>query len=500
MGSLLLLAAAVGYSPQSTPPDTLSAYGDVGRNVVQALEFPPLEFSALEAEEHEVAGVPVFYLHNPTLPLVDVRLHLVGGTSHFRREELAAVSAFPFMLRSGGTLGLPPDSIDRRVDLLALQLSFAASGNGTSVGLNSLTETVEPALELLQEILLEPGFDSEALEVWRGQALERIRRREDNPSGLAFSEFNRLMYGSHPVGWVMGQEDLAPERLSETGLRALHDVLICRDRLILGVSGDLPWEQAEPLLQRFLGSWPPCSNELSRPPEARVRRDPALFILRKEIDQSTVVMAGIGSIRQEDSPDYFASQIANYLLGASGFTSRILSRVRTEEGLAYGASSIWTTPIRYDGIVGALTATRAETTLEATRLLLDVLQDFRDAPPSAEEVRNAVDEIAAGYVFAFEMPAQIVARQMLYRAQGLSDGWLTRYFAGLREVTAERVAAVAADNLNPDRMTILLLGDPTRFGARLEDFDPVYELLSDGTFRPWVSASDEPDGVRRSPP
>ena len=466
---------------------------------MESLEFPPLAFDPPEADEYEVEGVSVFHLHDPTLPLADVQLRIVGGVSHFSREELAVVSALPSILRAGGTRDLSPDSINRRVDLLALELSFSGSGQATSIGMNSLTQTLEPALELLRDILVEPGFDSDALEVWRGQASDRIRRREDNPTNLAFSEFNRLMYGDHPGGWVMTEEDLSLDRLSVDRLRTVHEALFCTDRLILGVSGDLSWEEAEPLIRRFLGPWPECDRELSEPPTPTIRQDAGLFILQKEIDQSTVIMAETAGVRQEDSSEYFSAQIANHVLGAGGFTSRILSSVRTEEGLAYGASSIWTTPVRYDGLVGALTATAAGTTLEATELLISVLQDLRDSPPSATEVRHAIEEITNGYVFAFESPSRIVSRQMLAAAEGLPDRWLSRYVEGLQEVTPRDVEDVVAEHVNPSRLTILLVGDPRRFDPGLNAFGPVYELFPDGTYEPWVSPPDAPSGSPRSP-
>ncbi len=347
---------------------------------------------------------------------------------------------------------------------------------------------------------MEPGFDSRALEVWRGQSLERIRRRRDNPSSLAFAEFNRLMYGDHPVGWVLDELDLSVERVSVAALQELHELLMCRDRLLVGISGDLTWEQAEPMVRAFLDPWPECSAGLTLPPEPDLRREQALFLLPQEIDQSIVIMAQPGGIRQEDSPAFFAARIANHILGAGGFTSRIMSRVRTEQGLAYGASSVWTTPIRYEGILGALTATSAETTVEAVELLVEILREFRDSPPSDEDVRSALEEIANGYVFAFESPAQIVSRQMLYRAQGLPDGWLARYLEGLGEVTAESVAAVVAENLAPDRLTILVVGDPARFEIGSDPFGPVFEFLPDGSTRPWVSPLGGPGGSQQSPP
>ena len=308
------------------------------------------------------------------------------------------------------------------------------------------------------------------------------------------------MYGGHPVGWVMDESDLSPTRLHVEALRSLHSLLICRDRLILGISGDVTWEQAEPLVRAFVEPWPDCPGRLPAAREPVIRRGRGVFILPRDIEQSTVIMAQAGGVRQEDSSQYFAPQIANHLLGASGFSSRIMSRVRSDEGLAYGASSVWTTPLRYEGLLGALTATGAEATIEVTSLLLDILQDFRDSPPSQEQVRRAVEEITTGYVFAFESPSQVVARQMLHRAQGLPDGWFARYLGGLEEVTAEDVASVVREHLDPAGMTILLVGDPARFDVGLEGMEPVYEVLPGGVYRSWVSLPAVPGGSPRSRP
>jgi len=461
----------------------------VGREAIEALTFPPLVFEPPEAAEHEVLGIPVYHLHDPSLPLVDFFVQLRGGAGHLSREELAAATALPAMLRTGGTSALPPDSVDLRIDLLALQLSLAGGGGGTFAGLNALTHTLDEGMDLLRDLLIDPGFDKETLEVWRGQEAEWIRRREDDPGSLAYSEFNRLMFGDHPTGWIMVEEDLSPERLSRERLRDVHGKLICRDRLILGVSGDLTWEDARERVERFLEPWPECDGTLAEPPHPEIRAEGGVFILPKAVEQSTVVMAQPGGILQGDTPEYFASRISDHILGAGGFTSRIMSRIRTEQGLAYGASSLWTSSRRYEGILGAVTATRPERTVEATRLLLEIMEEFRGVPPLDEEVADALSEIANSYVFAFASASQIVSRRMAYRAQELPDHWLERYLEGLQEVTPGSIAEVTGTFLDPSRMTILIVGDPERFDPGIEALGTLYELSPDGSYRPW---SDRP--------
>jgi predicted Zn-dependent peptidase len=363
-----------------------------------------------------------------------------------------------------------------------------------AAGLNALTERFGPGLDLLGEILLTPRFDSDALEVWRGQEIDRVMRREDDPSSLAISEFNRLMFGEHPVGWVMTPEDLTPERFSTTRLRRVHTSIVCRDRLMLGLSGDLTWEEAEPILRRFLEPWPSCEVDLPAPPVPELRRGGGVFVLAKVVDQSTVIVAGPGGVLQGDSPDYFASRIADYLLGASGFGSRLLSRLRADEGLAYSAYSIWTASPRHEGIVGAATATGAERTVQATRLVVQTLEEMRSDPPDANEVGRAREQIATGYVFAFGSAAQIVARRMAYRAQELPPGWLERYLEALDEVTPDAVRRVVDAHLDPSSMTVLIVGDPARFDPGLDLLGTVFQLSPDGTIGPWITPSSAPGG------
>ena len=167
-----------------------------------------------------------------------------------------------------------------------------------------------------------------------------------------------------------------------------------------------------------------------------------------------------------------------YWPGAGGgFSSRILARVRTEQGYAYSASSLWTAPRRYDGLVGAITRTRPENAVPAIEVILDTMDGLRVAPPMEDELRTAVDRIVNGFVFNFETPGQIVSRMMFYLAQDLPEDWLERYLRGVQQVTTSAILQAFATHLRPAEMTILIVGDPERIGpAALEALGPVTVL------------------------
>ncbi|MEX0842803.1 MAG: pitrilysin family protein, partial [Gemmatimonadota bacterium] len=394
---------------------------------------------------------------------------------------MASVSGMATFMRNGGTQSIPPDSVALLADLLALDLGFASGGGGTVASLNTLTATLDEGLDLLRELLTSPGFHPEAVEIWRAQQLEQVRRREEDPMSLAYQEFNRLMYGDHPVGWVLEEEDLAAARLGEGRLREVHRTLFCRDRLTIGVAGDVEWEEILPRVERYLSTWPACQSELQPAEEPELRRAGAVYILPRETEQTTIVLGQPGGRRDEESPEYFATQVGNLLLGGGGFSSRLMRRLRTEEGLTYGASSVWTNPRGYEGIFGVVTQTRAERTPDALRSIAELLEEFRDTAPEADERNRAVEQIANGYVFAFGSAAQIVARQMNNHVVGLPERWLERFLEGIQAVEPEEIRRVVAAHVEPEEMTVLLVGDPTRFDPRIEGFGPVFRLSPDGT-------------------
>lgn len=483
-------------SPSALPtPGSPSAEGGdpelfaIGRDAALGLTFPPLDFTPPRVDTFRIEGVPVFHLEDRTFPLVDLFLQIRGGVSHVSRADAPAMSALSALLRTGGTHALEPDSVEARLDLLALQLAMGSGGGGTFASIQALTPTLGEGVDLLRQILLEPRFDMEAREVWLDQETDRIRRREEDPGSLAFAEYNRLVFGDHPVGWVFTEEEMTPETLSEARLRRLHALTHCRENLLAGTAGDLSREEAEAVLQPLLEAFPPCPTPLPDVPLPTLREGPGVWILPRPVEQTTIIVAGPGGIRQEDTPDFFASRIAHTILGAGGFTSRLFQRVRTEAGLAYGASSVWTTPLRYEGIVGAVTATRPERTVEAVQLLYEILEDFREMPPEPEEVALAIEQAVEGSVFAFESAGQVVARAMGDRALGLPLDWFERYLDAIQEVDAEAVHGVVRRHLDPGRMVLLLVGDAERFAPGLEAFGPVYRLFPDGRYEPWTEAT-----------
>lgn len=443
---------------------TAAAQVPTGREAVRALRFPPLDFSPPTPERHEVEGVPVLLLENHDLPLVNVFARFLGGYGLFAREWYAPAMGLPALMRTGGTDELSPDSVDNLFEYYSIEASFGTGGGSVSIALNTVTQHLDVALDLWSDLIARPGFDADAIDLWRGRELESARRLQDDPGSLAYSQFNRLLYGDHPVGWQTSPDDLAPERVAQERFREMHRRIVCRENLILGVSGDVSWETVRPRLQRLVAALAPCPESLPRAPAPAIRRGGGVFLIERPLEQAFIVMAHPASVRLADEPTYFAATIGNSILGGGGFSSRLVARLRTQSGFTYTASSIWTMPRRYDGVVGATTSTRPDAAVPAIRLMLEAMEEMRSTPPTQAEVRTAVDGVVNGFAFNFETPSQIVSRMMFYVAEEWPEDWLERYASGIQRVTPAQVREVFAEQVHPDQMTILIVGDPERVG------------------------------------
>lgn len=445
---------ATGQAAPETPA--------IGRAAVDALTFDPLEFEQPVVAHHSVGGVRTLLLTDRALPLVTVHAYFRGGYGLFDRDVYAAAMGLPAMLRFGGTERRSPLEVDEAAEQIALQLSFGSGGGSITSTMNTLREHLEEALGLWGDMLARPGFAQAEIDAWRARELESVLRRVDDPARLAYSELNRLLYGDHPVGWEMSPDDLAPERVSVERFRRVHARIACREHLILGVTGDTSWDEIRPMLAAVVDALPECADDLPEEPAPEIRRAPGVFLLHKEIEQSVIAMAHPASVRFADDPQYFAAMIGNSILGGGGFSSRMMGRVRTEEGYAYSAASLWTTPRRHDGLIGATTRTRPDRVAQTLEVILETMSGLRSGPPTSEEVSTTVDQMVNGFVFNFDSPSQVVARTMYYLALDLPEDWLEIYLRGIQRVSPDDVHRVFANQLRPAEMSILIVGDSAR--------------------------------------
>jgi predicted Zn-dependent peptidase len=422
------------------------------------ITFPPLTFEPPDpaAYRRELpGGVVVFMIPDRSLPLVDVRFTFRGGAylDPVGKEGLSA--AVGSMLRRGGAGELAAADLDEEIDFLAAEVGTGAGEYELSASLDTLSQNLDRSLDLLVAILRRPRFQADRFALWKSDVLEGLKQRNDDAGDILDREWSALVYGrEHFKAREITKASL--DGLTEADLRGYHAKWLHPGNLVIGVSGDFDPDAMAKKLTKALEGWTKA-DVAPRPPEPTHKLAPGMYHVEKDIPQGKVYI-GMRSIKRDD-PDYHALTVMSRILGSGGFTSRIMRRVRSDEGLAYDAGASVIPGVWFPGEFRASFQSKNRTVALATKLVLEEVEKIRTgAVVEAQELDVAKGALIETFPRTFESPAATLGVFMSDYLSGRTYAWWKEYRDKVRAVTPADVQRVAAKHLDPKSMAILVVG------------------------------------------
>ncbi len=443
----------------------------------QELTFEPITFKPPVPEKRVLSnGMTLYLLEDHELPLFNINGLIQTGNIYDPADKVGLASICAGVMRTGGTMSREPDMLNEALESMAASVEVGMSREYGTVNLSTLAEDIEKGLEIFADVLRNPAFREEKLELRKQQAVEGIRRRNDNPIQLAWRNFSALLYGTdHPFGWYSEIEGI--ESITVEDLKAFHAKYYQPDNMMLAITGDFDTETLIPQLEKVFAGWE--STEIAFPdvPTVDATLEPSVNYIFKDLPQSVMLIGHFGIKRTPDFPDYFALRVMNDILGEGGFTSRLMREVREKHGLAYMVGSIMqTTYYTNPGEWFAYSQTRTDKTAEAISLIIDVVKGLRDTPVPEAELQRTKDSLINSFVFGFESSSQIAFQQMMLAYRDFAPDFLETFTDNIAKVTAEDVQAVAQKYLHPDALTIVAVGNKESFDRPLDEFGEVSEI------------------------
>jgi zinc protease len=440
------------------------AFGQSDRGQIPShprdLRYPALEYSPPKASVYRHVlgnGVVGFFVEDHDLPLVNISITIRVGPylDPAGKEGLAAAVAS--QLRAGGTARYKAEEFDEEADFLAAAISSGMGRTSGSASINFMAKDLDKALELFFEMLRNPVFQQDRLELFKSQQFQGMERRNDRTEEIEAREWNRLLRGDKHFSSVYTTK-ASIASITREDLIEFHKQHYQPSRFILAVSGDFKTAEMKAKLETAMAGWIDSGIPAAKIPKPDFVPAPGIYMVNKQdVNQGRVSMGHLGIMR--GNPDEFAIDMMNDILGGSGFTSRIMNRVRTDEGLAYDAGSAFSAGVYYEGQFRAAFQSKSATTSQAAQIILDEINRMREEKVSAEEletVKNQAIEIFPRY-FA---PASAVAETFASdEFTGRAPEYWDTYRDKIRAITVEDVQRVAAKYLHPDQLVILVVGN-----------------------------------------
>ena len=454
---------------------TVAFAGDAVLSDPRKMKFTPVEFSPPEPARHVLEnGMVVYLLEDHELPLVSLSATMRTGGWLEPQDKIGLAALTGSLMRTGGGGGLTAEKIDEELEQFAIDINMAMGRQSGTASLDVLSKDLARGMRIFAGLLRQPAFESERVELAKLQAIEAIRRRQDNPGSIVSREFLKQLYGpEHPSARESTIESV--KRVTRDDLAAFHQRTVHPNGIILGVTGDFKTEEMLALLRGTFGDWQ--KGDVPELKIADVTESTGRSIVRfvsKETSQ-THLRVGHLSIKEQDA-DYVPLAIANDILGGSSFRSRLFNDVRTKRGLAYSVGSRLNTGVHDQGVWLMRAETKLPSTQEVINRFVANLERMRTELVTDEELAEAKEAYVNSFVFSFASPSAIVGRFVELEYDGLPKDFLQQLRARVIALSKEDVLAAAKKHFHADRLTIVAVGSGEALPKLLSGFGEVKEI------------------------
>jgi len=469
---LLFLCAGASDAPEIPERPELLVYRE--------LRYALPEAPRLRSELHN--GIPVYAMPDRLVPLTRIELLFRGGTFLEPTDKAGLASVAGDAWRFGGAGERTARSFDERLDSLAAELTVDIGGVGGQVTLDVLSSNLEPAMALLMDLIDRPRFQSDRFDAVLAEVVNRMRAQNDDPADIANRLWQRLVYGrEYWLNKLPTRSSL--EAIDVADCRRFIASLIGSGNIVVAASGDFDPDELRRLLDRTLGRLPAIARPIPQVPPPHPPETAGSFVVDlPDIPQCFVHIGrlGLGTGHPDEAP----LTVFNWILGGGDFASRLVQRMRSERGLAYGVWSEMTFPATIPGRFEIVFQSDAATCAEAVGVAVGELEAIRSDGVDAREVENAVRSLVDGFPDRFgtadSIVGQFAADELVRRPVDYWTGYRTR----IRSVTAESVAKAVSRLIDGDRLIVLVVGDIGRVLASAPDADAGVTGLAEATRLP----------------
>ena len=419
--------------------------------------FPSIEKSTLGS------GLRVWTVAHQAIPVVTVMLLLRRGSAD-DPPGLDGLAALTVDMLDEGSGGRSAIAFHEALARIGAQLDSDIGPDAAVLTLTSLSRFSAEVVQLLADMAARPALTDGDFERVRQLRVHRMTQLRDMPGAVADRAFVKLLYGAHPYGHTPLGSERTLAAISVDDVRAFHRGALGPSDATLIVTGDCRHDDVERIAAAAFDGW----SGTTRPrvaTDARLPTPPRVSVVpRPNAPQSELRIGHISVPR--DTPDYHALVATNMVLGGQ-FVSRVNLNLRQDKGFTYGARTSFDFR-RMPGPFALQVSVHTATTGRAITESLAEIDGIRGGRPvTPEELALGVAALTRGFARNFETAEQLARAVSQIALYDLPDDYFDAFVPAVERVTPADVTRVASRHLNPDRLTVLVVGDLHAIGSDL---------------------------------
>ena len=418
-------------------------------------------------------GMIIYLLEDHELPIVDISARIRTGAIYEPADKIGLAAITGAVMRTGGTTSKTGDELDEILENLAASVEVGIGGDAGTASMSVLKEDLDTGLAILADVLMNPAFREDKIELEKVQHRSGIARRNDSARGITSREFQKLIHGADSP-YARTTEYDTINSITRDDLVAFHARYFRPNNVILGVLGDFNSEEILDKIRVAFKGWQPRAIDLPEKPKIPEDMGRRVGLVTKDdVNQTNIRMGHVGWLRSNE--DYPALVVGCQILGI-GFSSRLVNSIRVEKGLAYSVGNNYGAGYDVPGVFLIACATKSESTVTATDAILAEVERMRVEEVSDEELKQAIDGFMNSSVFDYDSKGEILSRALRYAYYDYPQDFVEQLMAGIRNITKLDVQRVVAKYMHPDQFAILAVGKASDFDKPLDALGEVTEI------------------------
>ena len=422
------------------------------------LTYPALKYEPPNPKAFRVVyagGLRAYVQEDRSLPLFNITAIVDCGDLYIPKDKTGLGTVFGDQLIKGGTASRDGSAIEERIDFLGGSLNFMVGERTSTLSLSVLKKDLDEGLAMFFDVLRNPAFREEPLKLAKARFVEQLRQANDQPATVLNREYERLLYGDNAVTWQPSKASY--EGITAADLKAFHAKYFLPKNVILAVSGDFAKAALKSKIDKLAAGWKSGTVAFPAVPKAFPSPEPGVYFIQKAINQGYISLGHLGL--EDTNPDYYAVQIMNFILGGGSFTSRITTKVRSDEGLSYNQGSRFTYRWGLPGTFSGYVQTKSSTVGYAISLILAEFDRIRKDPVSDAEMETALNYYLESFADNFQSAQSTMMSFANLEMTGKPMDYYKTYRSKIQAVTKARVQEVATKYIQPDKIAIMIVGD-----------------------------------------
>jgi zinc protease len=465
----ILFCSAAVFAQESTvtiPPDVQNQQPP---EPWMKIPVPPLHpFQPEQPTRIELKnGLVILLEPDHELPFIDGTISIRGGSRDVPAAKTGLIDLYGDAWRTSGTATQNGDQLDDLLESKAAKVETGGDVDSTSVSWSCLTKDEDQVFGIAVDLLEHPAFNEQKLTLAKQQAMAGIVRRNDDAAGIAEREAGMLVYGKDSP-YARQPEIATVMAVTLDDLKTWHAKTVFPNNMIVAVEGDFDPAAMEKSLRAAFeelprgADWPKPSGDFPGP-------KPGVYSINKtDVNQSNVWIVGLGTERR--NPDYYALAVMNEIF-SGGFGSRLFQDVRTKQGLAYSVFGGYGASYDHPGMFYTAASTKSESTVQATKAMLQEIHDLKTRPFTDAELASAKDQLLNSFIFRYDTKEKVLAEATELEFYGYPADFLTKYRAAIEAVTLADLERVANKYIDPSKLAVLVVGNESQYGTPLTDLN-----------------------------